>query len=98
MSLQRMMVATLTGVVIGILIAPAKGSETRQKISDSADNFKSKFKRIKNATREELDELRGELETQATGLKEDVRQKLLNLIRAARAGYNNIKYEAMSNE
>lgn len=98
MSLQRMLVATLTGVVIGILIAPAKGSETRQKISDSADNIKSKFRRIKNATREELDELRYEIEDQANGLRDDVRQKLLNLIRAARAGYNNIKSEALSNE
>jgi gas vesicle protein len=93
-----MMVATLTGVVIGILIAPAKGRETRQKISDSADSLKSKFRRIKKATREELDVLRDELEHRATGLKEDVRLKLLNLIRAARSGYNNIKSEAYLNE
>jgi|SRR6516225_7851381 gas vesicle protein len=98
MSLQRLLVATLTGVVIGILIAPAKGSETRQKISDSADNFKSKFRRIKNASREELDELRYEIEDHANGLRDDVRQKLLNLIRTARAGYNNIKSEALSNQ
>ena len=98
MSLQRTLVATLTGVVIGILIAPAKGSETRQKISDSADNLKSKFRRTTKATREELDELRNELDHEITGLKDEVRQRLLNLIRAARTGYNNIKSEALANE
>ena len=98
MSLQRLMVATLTGIVIGILIAPAKGSETRQKISDSADNLKSKFKRINKATREELDALRDEIEQDAAGLKDEVRQKLLNLISAARRGYNNIKNEAYADK
>jgi len=92
------MVATLTGIVIGILIAPAKGSETRQKISDSADNLKSKFKRINKATREELDALRDEIEQDAAGLKDEVRQKLLNLISAARRGYNNIKNEAYADK
>jgi gas vesicle protein len=98
MSLQRLLVATLTGVIIGVLIAPAKGSETRQRISDSADNLKSKFMRIRYASKEELDQLRDELENTTTGLKEDIRQRLLRLIRAARAGYNNVKSEAYSNE
>ncbi len=32
MSLQRLLTATLSGIVIGILIAPAKGTETRKKL------------------------------------------------------------------
>jgi gas vesicle protein len=34
----------LTGIAIGILIAPAKGSETWQKITDSLDDLKTKTK------------------------------------------------------
>jgi hypothetical protein len=30
MSLQRLLTCTLSGIVIGILIAPAKGTETRR--------------------------------------------------------------------
>ena len=32
MSLQRLFTATLSGIVIGILIAPAKGTDTRKKL------------------------------------------------------------------
>ena len=92
-----MMIAALTGVAIGILIAPAKGSETRQKISDSAENLKSKLSRIKSASREELDELREIFENEVAGLREDARQKILKLIKKAASGYNHIKKEALSN-
>jgi gas vesicle protein len=96
MSAQKMMVAALTGVVIGILIAPAKGSETRRKISDSAENLRSRLSRIKSASREELDELREIFEHEVAGLREDARQKILKLIRKAASGYNHIRREALS--
>ena len=97
MSVQKMMIAALTGVAIGILIAPAKGSETRQKISDSAENLRSKLSRIKSASREELDELKEIFEHEVAGLREDARQKILKLIKKAASGYNHIKKEALSN-
>ena len=44
----RILIALGTGValgaVLGILFAPAKGSETRQKISDTAHDLKDKMK------------------------------------------------------
>jgi gas vesicle protein len=96
MSLQRLFTATLSGIVIGILIAPAKGSETRRKLGDSVDNIKDKIRRLRGTTNEELDELHRVFETEIAGLREDVRAKVLHLIEVSKKSYNNIKSEAFS--
>jgi gas vesicle protein len=96
MSLQRLFTATLSGIVIGILIAPAKGSETRKKLSDSADNIKDKIRRIRGTTNEELDEMHEVFEHEVAGLREDIREKVLRLIDLSKKSYNNIKSEALS--
>lgn len=91
------MIATLAGVVTGMLIAPAKGSETRQRISDSADKLRSKIRRIRGATNEELDELKNVFEHEVAGLREEVRIKILKLIEASKNSYYNVKDQALSN-
>jgi len=100
MSAKNLMIGSLTllatGVVIGILIAPAKGSETRQKLSDAADSLKRKLQRLRGTTVEDLDEMKDIFEHEVQGLKEDVRQRVLQLIKAARSNGNNIKEEAYS--
>lgn len=100
MSAKNVMMSALTllatGVVIGILVAPAKGSETRQKLSDAADSLKKKLQRLRGATSEELDELKDIFEHEVQGLKDDVRQRVLTLIRAAKSNGNSIKEEALS--
>ena len=96
MSFQKTMIATLTGVIIGVLIAPAKGSETRQKLADSADNIKDKIRRLRGATNEELDELHSVFEHEIAGLKDDIREKILRLIETSKKGYNHVKSEALS--
>lgn len=65
MSAQRVLVATLSGFVaglaVGLLVAPASGSETRQRIADSAsdlaDNVKDKVRNIRGKAEDELDDL-----------------------------------------
>ena len=96
MSLQRLFTATLSGIVIGILIAPAKGKETRRKLSDSVDNIKDKIRRLRGTTNEELDELHHVFEAEIAGLRDDVREKVLRLIEVSKKSYNNIKSEALS--
>jgi len=97
MSAQKILVGTLTGVVIGLLIAPAKGSETRQKISDSAESIKRKLRSIRGSANDELDELQEIFEHETEGLKDDVRERILKLIEASKKSYNSIKTEAQSN-
>jgi gas vesicle protein len=96
MSLQRLFTATLSGIVIGILIAPAKGTETRKKLSDSVDSIKDKIRRIRGTTNEELDELHQVFEHEVAGLRDDIREKVLHLIEVSKKSYNNIKSEALS--
>jgi gas vesicle protein len=96
MSLQRLFTATLSGIVIGILIAPAKGTETRKKLTDSVDHFKDKIRRLRGTTNEELDELHQVFEQEVAGLREDIREKVLRLIEVSKKSYNNIKSEALS--
>jgi gas vesicle protein len=101
MSAQKILVGTLSvltaGVVIGLLIAPAKGSETRQKISDSAESLKRKLRNIRHSAGNELDELKNVFENEVDGLKDDVREKILKLIEASKKSYNNVKTEAQAN-
>ncbi len=96
MSLQRLFTATLSGIVIGILIAPAKGSETRRKLTDTADHLKDKIRRLRGTTNEELEELHKVFEHEVAGLREDMREKVLRLIEVSKKSYNNIKSEALS--
>lgn len=100
MSTQKVIVGALAGLVagvaIGILTAPAEGKETRQRIADSADNLKKKLRRLRGITVDELDELTEIFEKEADGLKDDVRSRVLDLIKAAKVKGNHIKDEALS--
>jgi gas vesicle protein len=65
MSAQRVLVAGLTGfvagVVVGLMVAPASGSEIRQHISDSANDLaggiKDKIRNLRGKAEEELDDV-----------------------------------------
>ena len=100
MSAQKILIGALSGLVagvaIGVLVAPAEGSETRQKIADTADAFKKKLKKLRGITTDELDELTDIFEKETDGLKDDVRRRVLELIQSAKVKGNNIKEQAMS--
>jgi len=65
MSAQRVLVAALSGfvagVAVGLMVAPASGSEIRQRIADSASDFaggiKDKIRNLRGNAEEELDDL-----------------------------------------
>lgn len=100
MSAQKVLVGALSGLVagvaIGVLMAPAEGSETRQKIADTAESFKKKLRKLRGITSDELDELTDIFEKETDGLKDDVRRRVLELIQAAKVKGNNIKEQALS--
>lgn len=65
MSAQRILVATLSGfvagVAVGLLVAPSSGSETRQRLADSAGDLagdiKEKIRNIRGKAEDELSDL-----------------------------------------
>jgi gas vesicle protein len=100
MSVQKVLVGALAGLVagvaIGVLTAPAEGKETRQRIADTADNLKKKLRHLRGLTVDELDELKEIFEKETEGLREDVRTRVLELIKAAKVKGNHIKEQALS--
>jgi gas vesicle protein len=100
MSAQKVLLGTLAGiaagVAIGVLVAPAEGAETRQRIADTADNLKRKLRKLRGITSDELDELKDIFERETEGLREDVRTRVLDLIAAAKEKGNHIKEQALS--
>lgn len=100
MDAQKVFIGALTGlaagVAIGMLFAPAEGAATRQRISDTADSLKKKLRQLRGITADELDELKDIFERETEGLRDDVRSRILALIKAAKEKGNHIKEEAMS--
>jgi gas vesicle protein len=100
MSVQKVLVGALAGLVagvaIGVLTAPAEGKETRQRIADKAESLKRKLRQLRGLTVDELDELKDIFEKETEGLREDVRTRVLDLIKAAKMKGNHIKEQALS--
>ena len=100
MNAEKVMIGALSGLVagvaIGILVAPAEGRETRQRIADTAESLKRKLRNLRGVTTDELDELREIFERETEGLKDDVRGRVLELIKAAKEKGNHIKEQALS--
>src|SRR5579871_5783463 len=100
MSAQRVLIGALSGLVagvaIGVLVAPAEGKETRQRITDTAESLKRKLRQLRGVTMDELDELKDIFERETEGLRDDVRSRVLELLKSAKEKGNHIKEEALS--
>src|SRR5579864_1909639 len=100
MSAEKVLTGILAGlaagVAIGVLVAPAEGRETRQRIADTADSLKRKLRQLRGITADELDELKDIFEKETEGLRDDVRSRVLELIKAAKVKGNHIKETALS--
>ncbi|MFT4204433.1 MAG: YtxH domain-containing protein [Chitinophagaceae bacterium] len=96
MSAKQILIGSISGVVagavVGLLLAPQSGKETRQKIVDSADEWKKKLKKFKKKSLSELDHLQDVFGKQVDGLSEDVREKVLTLIQESKDSYNEFKH------
>jgi gas vesicle protein len=80
MSISRILSATAVGVVIGLLIAPKKGEETREELCDMADSWRNQFNRLLGQAEARVDDLRHMLDSGVSGLTDDARQRIRTIL------------------
>lgn len=95
MSAQKVIIGTLSGllagVAIGMLFAPATGEETRQRLSYKRDALKRRFRRITGSAQHELEDVTDIFASEVHGLKDDARDHILQILRAAKNGARNVE-------
>lgn len=73
---SRFLTGVVTGVVIGLLIAPEKGSELRENLTDSANRWRDQFNRLLGRAGARVDDLRTMLANEVDGLTDDMRTRI----------------------
>lgn len=97
MSAKQILVGTISGIVagavVGLILAPQSGEETRKQIADSTKDLKHKWDKLTSKSLKELDELQDVFKSEVAGLSDDVREKVLKLVRKVRGSAQNVSEE-----
>jgi gas vesicle protein len=67
--------AAAAGAIIGLLVAPEKGSDLRQKIKSAANDWADQLVDLVNTSRDKMAEAKGELKVRAENGLAEVRDK-----------------------
>lgn len=78
--MSRFITGLAIGVVAGLLLAPDKGTVTREHLAAAADKWKQKMDKMMGKTAAHLEDLRAYIETNVEGLEDDVKKKLLSIM------------------
>ena len=71
---SKLLVGFATGVLVGMLFAPDKGSETRKKISETGTDLKSRFNDFIDSLSSKADEMADDLSAEANGFASKAKQ------------------------
>lgn len=96
MNLTKFYVGLLSGIAVGLLLAPEKGATTRQKVKETADSWRHRLNKLFGKGESELDELQNILENETEMLSTELRQKLLKLVEENRKTYREAKQQSLS--
>ncbi|MBA3829787.1 MAG: YtxH domain-containing protein [Taibaiella sp.] len=89
MSTSRFLLGAAIGVAVGLLIAPKKGEELRDEITDTATEWRDKFNRLLGRAGARVEDLKNLLTDEIDGLSEDVRHRILTILdEASEMAYN----------
>jgi len=102
MSAKQILVGTVSGIIagaiVGVVLAPQSGEETRKQIADSANDLKKKLKKLTGKSVDELNDLQDLFKSEISGLSDDVRERVLALIKRSRASAQAIADEVHGEE
>lgn len=73
-------IGLLSGIAIGLLIAPEKGSKIRHSIKKNTFLCKNKLEKLFKKGKDELADIKSALEDETNEVTSEVREKLLKLI------------------
>jgi gas vesicle protein len=71
--MNKFLIGFSTGLLIGLLFAPAKGSETRETISNRGRDLKNKFKDLVDAVTDKFDSMKEDVEDFAGETRQQAR-------------------------
>ncbi len=80
MKCSNFSIGLVSGIAIGLLFAPEKGSKMRKRIKKGTLLCKDKVEHLFNKGIDELQEIKNALEDQQNEVTQEVREKLLQLI------------------
>ena len=67
--------AAAAGVVVGLLIAPDKGSETRRKISEKTEDWRNQVNNLIQTGKDYVKDITGTVKSEAESLKGDAENR-----------------------
>lgn len=80
MSTSRFLAGAVVGLVAGLLLAPDKGTNTRDQLAGTAGRLRERLNRITGRATTRLNDLRDYLDRDIEGLPEDVRNRILTIL------------------
>lgn len=96
MRFSKFTAGVVSGFVLGLLLAPEKGEQTRKRVKETAEAWKHRLSNLFGKGEGELDELKGILENEAESLSHEVRQRLLRLVEENRKTYQEARQQSLS--
>jgi gas vesicle protein len=78
--MAKFLTGALVGVVAGLLLAPQKGTDLRNELSDTTERWRDQLNKLMGKSGPSVDDLRALLSQEISGLNSDVKHRILTIL------------------